>query len=476
MEIVFFSGIPFFPRHTTGGAQQSLGKVVRYLGKLGHRIRILSSARVGCDTPFTLAEGVEVLPILQLQHFPEVCNTTPYNLTHLILDTQEILATADVLYILDAVLPFSFLYDDIPTVQSFRNFIYSDTLANGFSFRRDHLLVNSNYMGGCVTDTMSIFCPQIPERMSVIPNGFDLDIFKPVDPQPLADRLGIPDGVIPLLYPHRPDPRKGIYNVLDVLALFRQRCGKDGDRLRLLIPKWHDGASENDSDTYERILPYAREREVEDLLIFHPWLESADLPAYFSLGRVTFCLGTFPETFGNVHLESIACGTPPIITRVAAYRSSLPESLVAKVDPGDLEGAVNALERLLTDPPDPEIGRRYVQEHYNQQQMVQDHERVFVQTSRIAPLTHRVAPPWHSEDQLAVPTWCYRGNRGYYNDYLDGYVQDATLQQLLDRSNFGYQETITVAQAEAMGGLNRQQLDRLVRSGLVVRRSQVDLA
>jgi glycosyltransferase involved in cell wall biosynthesis len=476
MEIVFFSGIPFFPRHTTGGAQQSLGKVVRYLGKRGHHIRILSSARAGCDQPFTLAEGVEVLPILQVQHFPEVCNTTPYNLTHLILDTQKILATADVLYILDAVLPFSFLYENIPTVQSFRNFIYSDTLANGLSFRRDRLLVNSNYMKGCAVDTMSIFCPQVTERMEVIPNGFDLDVFKPVDPQPLAERLGIPDGVIPLLYPHRPDPRKGIYHVLDVLALYRQRCGKDGDRLRLLIPQWHDGASENDSDPYDRIMPYAKEREVDDLLIFHPWLESADLPAYFSLGRVTFCLGTFPETFGNVHLESIACGTPPIITRVAAYRSSLPESLVAKVDPGDLEGAVDALERLLQDPPDPEIGRRYVQAHYNQQQMVEDHERVFTQTRRLAPLPDRIIPPWHGADLLAVPAWCYRGTRGYYNDYLDDYVQDATLQQLLDCSDLDGQHAISVAQAELASGLNRQQLDHLVRSGLLVRRSPGDFA
>ena len=122
MEIVFFSGIPFFPKHTTGGAQQSLGKVVRYLGQLGHRVRILSSARANCHKPFTLAKGVEVLPILPVQHFPEICNTTPYNLTHLILDTQEILATADVLYILDAVLPFHFLYEKIPTVISFSPF------------------------------------------------------------------------------------------------------------------------------------------------------------------------------------------------------------------------------------------------------------------------------------------------------------------------------------------------------------------
>ncbi|OKH17976.1 glycosyltransferase [[Limnothrix rosea] IAM M-220] len=474
MEIVFFSGIPFFPKHTTGGAQQSLGKVVRYLGQLGHRVRILSSARANCHEPFTLAEGVEVLPILPVQHFPEICNTTPYNLTHLILDTQEILATADVLYILDAVLPFHFLYEKIPTVISFRNFIYSDTLGNGLNFRRDHLLLNSNYMRDCAVDTMSIFCPQITERMTVIPNGFDLDLLQPVDPQPLARRFGIPDDVIPLLYPHRPDPRKGIYNVLDVLALYRQRHGKQGDRLRLLIPKWHDGASENDSDTYDLILPYAQERGIDDLLIFHPWLESKDLPAYFSLGRVTFCLGTFPETFGNVHMESLACGTPPILTRVAAYRSSLPESIVAKVDPGDADAAVDALERLLQDPPDPDIGRQYIREHYNQQQMVEDHDTVLTQTRCLKPLPERAAPPWHAADRLAVPAWCYRGTQGYYNDYLDGYVQNEVLQQLLQCSNLDSQHSLTVEQAESASGLSRQQLDSLVRAGLLVRRSRAD--
>ncbi len=472
MEVVFFSGIPFFPQRVTGGAQKILGDVARYLGQVGHRVRILSPARPECDRPFALGEGVEVLPLLPVQRFPEVCATAPYNLTHLILDTQRILASADVLYILDAVLPFAFLYRDLATVQSFHNFSYSDTLANGLSFRRDRLLLNSDYVRGCVIDTMSPFCPAIADRITVVPNGFDLDVLRPVDAQPLAARLGLPEDAIPVLYPHRPDPRKGIYEAIDAVAMLRQRWGGKGDRLRLLIPEWSDGAAENDSDTYAQIRRYARDRDAAHLLLIHPWITVAEMPAYYSLGRVSLCLGTVPETFGNVPLESIACGTPAIVARVAAYRTTLPESLVAKVDPGDVIGAANALDGLLSDPPDPAIARRYVAEHYSHKQMVRGYEQVLTQTHPLAPLPDCPPTPWHPSDRLAVPTWCYRGDRGYYNDYHYGYVRDPALRQLLDRTDLDAQTPITVEEAEEGGLLTYAELDGLVRSGALVRRSR----
>lgn len=471
LEIVFFSGIPFFPHRVTGGAQKILGDVAQYLGRVGHRVKILSPTRPQIDRPFSLGEGVEVLPILPVQRFPGVCGTAPYNLTHLIRDTQRILDSADVLYILDAVLPFAFLYRDLPTVQSFHNFSYADTLANGLSFRRDRLLLNSSYVRGCVVDTMAPFCPTIGDRITVVPNGFDLEVLRPVDGRPLARRLGLTDQDIPILYPHRPDPKKGIYEAIDVVARLRERWGKKGDRLRLLIPQWSDGAVENDSDTYGLIQGYARDRQVADLLMIHPWIPLTEMPAYYSLGRVSLCLGTVPETFGNVPLESIACGTPALISRVAAYRTMLPDSVVMKVDPGDTEGATQALETLLWNPPDSQTGRQYVAAHYGHGQMVRGYERVLTHTDRLEPLSDRQILPWKPSDQLAVPTWCYRSDRGYYNDYESDYVTHPALLQLLERTALQTDHPITISEAETTGGLGRSMLDELVRLGLLVRRS-----
>lgn len=71
------------------------------------------------------------------------------------------------------------------------------------------------------------------------------------------------------------------------------------------------------------------------------------MPAFYSLGRVTLCLGNFVETFGNVAYESLACNTPSIVARVGVHRTLLPDHLIDKVDYGDIDGAVDCVLSIL---------------------------------------------------------------------------------------------------------------------------------
>ncbi len=68
-----------------------------------------------------------------------------------------------------------------------------------------------------------------------------------------------------------------------------------------------------------------RENGLATRLHFVPWLEQNRMRLLYGAADVTLCLGNAPEAFGgNVALESLACGTPVVATRVGAYRNTLP--------------------------------------------------------------------------------------------------------------------------------------------------------
>ena len=56
----------------------------------------------------------------------------------------------------------------------------------------------------------------------------------------------------------------------------------------------------------------ARDRGVEDRITFIGYVPDGDLPAYYAAADVT----VFPsvlESFGMIPIESMACGTPPVV-------------------------------------------------------------------------------------------------------------------------------------------------------------------
>lgn len=238
MRILIFSIGPVFPEHVHGGSQRILREVAIYLGKKGHKVTILCPRRLDNYRPFVLVSGVQVLPILRLKPtYPEPYYTAPFNIANLIVQVKQHLEHSDVFYIHDGELPFDFLYQDHPTVVSFRDFVYPDTLVGGFGFRRDLLVLSSEYLAQCVIDAFSSFRPGVVNRIKVIPNGIDLSHFKNHSTNSLIEKyLQLPEGAITLLYPHRPDPRKGIFEAISVTSILSRRLGVRRDRLRLLVP------------------------------------------------------------------------------------------------------------------------------------------------------------------------------------------------------------------------------------------------
>jgi glycosyltransferase involved in cell wall biosynthesis len=446
MRILAFSASTVFEKQTYGGSQRILRELALHLGKRGHQITILCTQRPDNNRSFFFGPGAEVKPTLRLRPtFPEPYYTAPYNIANLFKQIHHELGTADLLYVHDGELPFHFLYQLSPTVVSFRDFVYPDTLVGAFGFNADHLILASEYVAGCVRSAFAQFLPGIASRTTVIPNGVDLQHFRhrrgiPKKLTELLDPTALGD--VTLLYPHRPDRRKGLFEVLDVTARMERLFAKIGKSVKLLVPIWLDSRISNDEDhEYQSIYRSAKMRAhelgISHCLHLHDWIPFDLLPYYYSLGSATLCIGSFVEAFGNVVLESIACGTPCVVSRVGALSDKLPRSLVPSVPFGDIDETVAILEELIKSPSLLEESRSYLEEHFPFLGMLEGYEKIFESVKK----QERLKPSYDfslgPEKQVALSAWCRFDGKGLYHDYLYSRIDDPLVIALAERVGSG---------------------------------------
>jgi glycosyltransferase involved in cell wall biosynthesis len=344
----------------------------------------------------------------------------------MVVTLNRSLEWCDRFYIHDGELPFHYLYDDKPTVMSLRDFVYPDTLVGGFGFLRDRLLLNSDYLARCVIDAFSRFRPSIVKRIVVVRNGIDLSHFAPRPHAPskqLQRLLGNPSpATYTLLYPHRPDKRKGIFESLRITARLQERLRRVGHSVRLLVPTWIDSHVARSSDheyqtIYRRISEAAEELGIGGHVHLHEWIPYEWMPEYLSMGSATLCVGNFVEAFGNVHLESVACGTPCVVASVAAHAYNLPEPLVRRIPYGDIAGAVDCAEELFRSPYETARAREFLRSHYSFKSMLDGYERVITSTQIKEPLPLDRLPPLTPDTRVRLAAWCRDDSLGIYNDY-----------------------------------------------------------
>ncbi len=475
MKIAVFSMGPLFPHHVHGGSQKLLQTVLAYLGSQGHQVDVYCTRRDDNFTSFHLAPNVLVQPILRFkQTYPDPYWTAPYHLKDVILTLARAIKSHDVFYIHDSELAFHFLYENMPTVVSFQDFVYPDTLANAFSFKRDRLILGSSYMKQCVEAIFASFRKMDREKIVLIPNGFNIRIFQKVDGTKLRNELGLADDISPILYPHRPDPRKGIYeSVLTVSKLKNYVPQEVFKKVRLLIPIWVDSnvikeESHIFMDVYDDIRSYAESLGVSHLLYFHPWIATERMPEYYSLGKATLCIGNFIESFGQVSVESELCGTPSVISRVGAQRSILPEDIAYKTDYGDADAAAAFLARLLLEDrrsfaKHTNVIRDYVNTHYNEEKMLLGYAGQILNVQLSQPMEDHYALECN-DDTIGIPPWCAITSHGYYVDYLYDYYKDQQLLEII----VSIQQPVCIGKLKT-NGLEEEKLAEWVKDGVLLR-------
>lgn len=155
-----------------------------------------------------------------------------------------------------------------------------------------------------------------PEKITVIPCGFNPAEFFPADKQLSKVRLGLNPKEKMILQLGRMVPRKGIDNVIIATSLLREIPA--GYKLFIV------GGEPDDKDCpeLERLKRLTEELNITDRVIFTGRKNRDELQVYYSAADV-FVTTPWYEPFGITPLEAMACGTPVIGADVGGIKFSV---------------------------------------------------------------------------------------------------------------------------------------------------------
>ena len=150
-----------------------------------------------------------------------------------------------------------------------------------------------------------------PETVSVVPCGVNLELFQPMDKEKAKKQLGFRNNGKSILFVGRIEPLKGIDKLLMAMTYLENE--RD---LRLLVI----GGDENCQHEIERLRRLSQELHIQDSVTFLGLVKQEELPLFYSAADVCV-VPSYYESFGLVALESLACGTPVVATKVGSAES-----------------------------------------------------------------------------------------------------------------------------------------------------------
>jgi glycosyltransferase involved in cell wall biosynthesis len=186
----------------------------------------------------------------------------------------------------------------------------------------------------------SMLAPAVREAR-VLPNGVDLNVFRPGDRSAARARLGLPADAHVLLFAAvglHSNQWKDYRSLREAVARLGARWS--GERL-LFVALGGSGPTETIGAAELRLVPYQA-----DLRTVAAYYQAADL--YIHPARV--------DTFPTVVIEALACGTPVVATAVGGIPEQIrpvggadaPTGVLVR--PGDAEALAAAVAALLEDP------------------------------------------------------------------------------------------------------------------------------
>lgn len=201
------------------------------------------------------------------------------------------------------------------------------------------------------------------EKIVVIPNGVNLEEFKPDEKKrkKIREKYGIGDNEIVLMFAGHEFERKGLRFIIEALSMIKE------DNIRLLI------IGRGNPTQYVEL---ARNLNVKDKIIFAGFVE--DVTEHYAASDI-FVFPTAYEAFSLATLEAAASGLPILATKVNGTEELIEEGyngFFIKRDPKDI---AEKIEILFDDTLRREISRnaRRTAEKYSWDKIVDRYVEVY---------------------------------------------------------------------------------------------------
>ena len=149
-----------------------------------------------------------------------------------------------------------------------------------------------------------------PETISIIPCGVNLDLFQPIKREIARGQLGLNGNRI-ILFVGRIVPLKGIENLLKAMAYLESK-----KRINLVVI----GGDEHSRAEMQKLKNLSRSLKIDESVTFLGLVKQEMLPFFYSAADLCV-VPSYYESFGLVVLESLACGTPVVATKVGGAES-----------------------------------------------------------------------------------------------------------------------------------------------------------
>ncbi len=149
-----------------------------------------------------------------------------------------------------------------------------------------------------------------PETIRIVPCGVNLDLFRPIRREIARSYTGL-NGEIIILFVGRIVPLKGINNLLKAIPYLERK-----QRIKLVVI----GGDEYSQAEIQRLKNLSRSLKIDESVTFLGLVKQEMLPFFYSAANLCV-VPSYYESFGLVVLESLACGTPVVATKVGGAES-----------------------------------------------------------------------------------------------------------------------------------------------------------
>lgn len=186
-----------------------------------------------------------------------------------------------------------------------------------------------------------------PARVSVVPPGVDLDLFRPAERAQALESLGLPQDTVLLTFVGRIQPLKAPDVLIRAAAAIAERHPELRSRL---VGAIIGGPSGNGLDHPDAYAGLARGLGVGDLTRFVDPVPREELAIWYQASTAV-CVPSYSESFGLVALEAQACGTPVVAAAVGGLTTAVADDRTGLLIPGhDPDAYAAALTRIALEP------------------------------------------------------------------------------------------------------------------------------